>query len=128
MKPNAAGESRRVARERKTVAAMIRVYCRGHHTSRSGLCGDCARLHEYAMGRLDHCPLGTDKPTCVNCPVHCYKPELRERIREVMRYAGPRMLWRHPLLAILHLLDGRRPSPSRPPRKQPGGAAAPGNH
>lgn len=123
-----ANESRRVARERRTVAAMIGVYCRDHHAARDGLCADCARLHAYAMGRLDHCPFGADKPTCVNCPVHCYKPELRERIRDVMRYAGPRMLWRHPVLAVLHLLDGRQPRPGRPSRQQPGGAATPDNH
>jgi hypothetical protein len=35
-------------------------------------------------------------------------------MRTVMRYAGPRMLWRHPLLAVAHLIDGRRPAPPRP--------------
>jgi hypothetical protein len=55
-----------------------------------------------------HCPLIEDKPTCASCPVHCYKPVMRERIRAVMRYAGPRMLRRHPVLAILHLLERRR--------------------
>ena len=28
--------------------------------------------------------------------------------REIMRYAGPRMLFRHPILAIAHQLDGLR--------------------
>jgi hypothetical protein len=31
---------------------------------------------------------------------------MREAVREVMRYAGPRMALRHPILAFLHLLDG----------------------
>ena len=39
------------------------------------------------------------------------------RVREMMRYAGPRMLWRHPVLAIRHLLDGRRPAPDLPARR-----------
>lgn len=112
MVSNSAGASQRVARERKTVVAMIQIYCRGHHASRRGLCGDCAQLQDYAMSRLAHCPFGSEKPTCVNCPVHCYKPSRREQIREVMCYAGPRMLWRHPLLAVRHLLDGRRLAPS----------------
>jgi hypothetical protein len=101
-------KSRRVARERKTVTAMMRIYCRGQHRTRGELCDACTQLHAYAMCRLDRCPFGVEKPTCANCPVHCYKADRREEIRAVMRYAGPRMLWRHPFLAVLHLLDGRR--------------------
>lgn len=97
----------RLERERATVAAMVRLYCRGHHGGRT-LCRDCAALIEYADYRLDRCPFETDKPTCVACPIHCYRAAERERMREVMRYAGPRMLWRHPYLAIRHLLDERR--------------------
>ena len=108
----------RLARERKTVTAMQRIYCRGEHGSSPDLCADCAQLHAYAMCRLDRCPFGADKPTCATCPIHCYKVDRREQIRNVMRYAGPRMLWRHPLLAIRHLLDARRESPALP-RKRP---------
>lgn len=110
--------NRGLERERRTVAAMIRIYCRDRHRTRGELCAECRRLHDYAMGRLDRCPFGEDKPTCAQCPVHCYQPALRERIREVMRYAGPRMLWRHPWLAICHLLEGRKPAPSSVPRKR----------
>jgi len=60
------------------------------------------------MRRLDQCPFQEAKTTCVKCPVHCYKPAMRERIRVVMRYAGPRMLWQHPVLAFYHLFDGLR--------------------
>jgi hypothetical protein len=109
--------NRRLARERRTVVAMIRIYCRDRHRTRGELCAECGRLHDYAMGRLDRCPFAEDKPTCAQCPVHCYQPALRERIRQVMRYAGPRMLWRHPWLAICHLLEGRKPAPSSVPRK-----------
>jgi len=38
---------------------------------------------------------------------------MRERIRSVMRYAGPRMMYRHPLLAFHHLIDGMRKAPSK---------------
>ena len=99
---------RRVARERKTITVMIRLFCRGRHGSQGSLCEECQQLQAYAMCRLDRCPFGAEKPTCTNCPVHCYKPQRREQIREVMRYAGPRMLLRHPLLAIGHLLDSRK--------------------
>lgn len=60
------------------------------------------------MQRIDKCPFCLNKPTCANCPVHCYKKDMREAVREAMRYAGPRMLLRHPILAILHQIDGRR--------------------
>lgn len=105
-------EARRLERERRTVLAMIRLYCRAHHGRRE-LCPDCRALGEYASYRLARCPSGEDKPTCAHCPIHCYAPAKRERIREVMRFAGPRMLWRHPVLALYHLLDQRRkPAPS----------------
>jgi hypothetical protein len=92
---------------------MVRIYCRAHHATRDGLCPECRELLEYAHCRLDRCPFGADKPTCADCPIHCYKPAMRERVKRVMRYAGPRMLARHPILAVLHLLDGRRRAKSR---------------
>ena len=75
------------------------------------LCAECQELLQYALERLDNCPFQEHKTTCENCPVHCYRPEMRERIRAVMRYAGPRMLFRHPLLALLHLWDRARGAP-----------------
>ena len=108
----------RLKRELQTTGAMLRLYCRHHHGAAprdaAGLCAQCAALHVYARQRLAGCPYGPEKPTCVNCPIHCYGKQQREAMRQVMRYAGPRMLWRHPLLAIAHLIDGRRPAPPRP--------------
>ena len=109
---------RRLARERRTIQAMISIYCRDHHHAR-GLCDECASLEVYASRRLDICPYGAEKPTCLKCAVHCYQPRMRDTVREVMRYAGPRMLKRHPVLAITHFMDGRRPVPERPGRHQP---------
>lgn len=108
---------KRIGREQATVTAMIRIFCRGRHATNGGLCPQCAELQAYAMSRLARCPFGQAKPTCANCQIHCYKPHLRERIREVMRYAGPRMLWRHPVLAIRHLLDGRKSALAGSPRE-----------
>ena len=93
---------------------MISLYCRDHHGSRGALCAGCVELLEYASLRLERCPFGAEKPTCVNCPIHCYQPARREQVRQVMRYAGPRMLLRHPVLALFHLIDGRRPAPPIP--------------
>ncbi len=103
-----AASARRARRELKTVGAMIALYCRDHHGTQRELCADCDELLRYAGQRTEHCPLIADKPTCAHCPVHCYKPAMRERIRTVMRYAGPRMMWRHPILTILHLVEGWR--------------------
>ena len=99
----------RMRREHKTIEAVIEIYCRDHHKSaRGSLCGECQSLQAYALQRLDRCPFQETKSTCAKCSVHCYKPDMRRRVREVMVYAGPRMLVYHPILAILHLLDGRR--------------------
>ena len=92
---------------------MIAMYCRDHHGEEvgrdpDGHCPECAELMAYARLRLDKCRYGADKPTCAKCTTHCYKPALRERVREVMRYSGPRMLKRHPVLAVAHLVDGRK--------------------
>ncbi len=107
----------RFRRERKTINAMIGIFCREQHATAGGLCPECAALSAYAGQRLDNCPFGDDKPTCAKCPIHCYKPAAREQIRAVMRYAGPRMLFRRPVLAIFHLLEGRKEPPARPLRK-----------
>ena len=69
------------------------------------LCPQCQSLLAYAHQRLDRCKFGNAKPSCTRCPVHCYKPAMRQQIRQVMRYSGPRMLLHHPILAIKHLWD-----------------------
>jgi len=103
--------SRRLERERRTIAAMIRIYCRDKHAGGAALCQDCQQLMGYASRRLDTCPFGADKPTCVNCTVHCYSRVRREQVRQVMRYAGPRMPRHHPVLTVFHFIDGRRKTP-----------------
>lgn len=72
------------------------------------MCPDCARLMAYARRRLEKCPYGASKPTCANCPIHCYKPAQRQRARDVMRFAGPRMTLRHPFRSLTHLVDKLR--------------------
>jgi hypothetical protein len=104
-------KTNRLARERQTIRLMIELYCQKKHPSeRAGarLCPACHELADYALQRIERCPFKADKPTCAKCTVHCYKPALREQVRQVMRFAGPRMLIYHPLLAIAHLLDDAR--------------------
>jgi hypothetical protein len=104
----------RIARERKTIVAMVALYCRAHHAPAEGLCEECRELLDYASRRLDTCPFHAGKPACNKCAVHCYTRAMRARVVAVMRYAGPRMLWRHPWLAVRHLLDALRPAPPLP--------------
>jgi hypothetical protein len=104
----------RLARELATIRAMVHLYCAHQHGARTGLCAGCDDLMRYSTRRLDRCVFGDDKPTCANCKVHCYHADMRERVRVVMRYAGPRMMWRHPVLAVAHLVDGRREAPELP--------------
>ncbi len=73
-------------------------------------------LFEYASYRLAKCPYGEEKPTCQKCPIHCYTRDKREQMQEVMRFAGPRMLLSHPILAVRHLLDEKKTAP--PPLKK----------
>ncbi|CCN34009.1 conserved hypothetical protein [Vibrio nigripulchritudo POn4] len=97
--------------EFKTVSAMIEIYCKAHH---SQPCTDCHSLESYAETRLDRCPYGENKPTCNCCPIHCYKPEPKEKMRIIMRYSGPRMLLHHPILAIRHIIHEKREVPDLP--------------
>lgn len=108
-------------RELKTISVMLNMYCREHHErAQQGLCAACSALLDYAGRRLARCVFGDAKPTCNHCLVHCYGTDLRERMRQVMRWAGPRMLPRHPVLGWLHLMDGRRPVPRLPEKPRPG--------
>ncbi len=98
----------RIKREKKTVEAMLKIYCQKTHHSQIDLCEDCQTLKKYAHKRLDLCQFGEDKPTCGKCTVHCYKQDQRQKIINIMKFAGPRMFFRHPLAALNHLLDGFR--------------------
>ena len=103
---------KRLEREQRTLDRMLAMYCRAKHNTRGALCTQCERLRAYGVERLRRCPFGGGKPTCFRCPIDCYGSVQRERIREVMRCSGPRMIVRHPLLAVLHLLDGFRSRPA----------------
>lgn len=117
----------RRARELKIIEAMVRMYCHGHRHERGApLCSDCGDLLDYARRRLERCVFGDAKPTCANCVVHCYKADMREHIRVVMRWAGPRMMLRHPIMAIAHFISERRPAPKLPAKPAKSGRDAAG--
>lgn len=96
-------------REKYVVSEMIALYCKcKHHTKNNILCDECRELKEYAMLRSNKCPFMETKTFCSNCKVHCYKPQMREKIKEVMRFSGPRMIFHHPVLAVSHLIESKK--------------------
>lgn len=97
------GVNKKLSSKKKTIEIMVRIYCRDHHDSSGELCDECSEFLVYSHGRLDNCPLGSEKCPCSKCEVHCYKPQMRQKAQEVMRYAGPRMMKKYPVSAIRHL-------------------------
>lgn len=100
-------ESKR-EREKRTVSLMIRIYCKKKHGTKKGLCPECEALDAYARTRSEKCPFMETKTFCSNCKVHCYKADMREKIRAVMRFSGPRMIFSHPIMAIRHVIESQK--------------------
>ncbi|KJR40967.1 hypothetical protein MCHI_003126 [Candidatus Magnetoovum chiemensis] len=99
----------RIENEKKGVSIMIKIYCAKHHKPpKDQLCSDCKELLIYANKRLTHCPYQNYKGAGSKCSIHCYNQTMREKIKTVMRYAGPRMYFKTPILALLHGLIGFR--------------------
>jgi len=89
--------------EKKTVKTMINIYCSAHHKQNNVMCPDCQSIFEYAESRIDKCQFKSQNLVCSKCKVHCYRTEMREKIKEIMRYSGPIMIWKHPLLVVRYL-------------------------
>ena len=99
----------RIKREKKTIDKMVHVYCKGKHDTKGNqLCDDCKEFLSYAHMRLDKCPFQEEKSTCGKCLVHCYRPDMKEKAKKIMRYSGPRLIYRNPILALHHVFDGRK--------------------
>ena len=118
----------RLRREFRTLEHMTGIYCSDHHgTGTNSPCEECRDFLAYAEQRLLKCPYGQEKPTCAKCPIHCYKRVQKEQARVIMRYAGPRMMLRHPWLSLLHLVDKlRRVEHPMDTRRRLRGSATPG--
>lgn len=111
VKRNAKGAEKNEAKreqEKRIVALMIRIYCRKNHGTKETLCPECQELLDYASWRSDKCPFMDTKTFCSNCCVHCYKPDMREKIRAVMRFSGPRMMFHHPVMAVRHVVESKK--------------------
>ena len=94
-------------KEQTVVREMIAMYCRHHHGGKE-LCTECRELADYAVARSEHCPFMETKTFCSNCTVHCYSPAMREKIRAVMRWSGPRMIFHHPGMAVWHVVTSMK--------------------
>lgn len=94
--------------EKQVVSQMITIYCKKQHKTIGVLCSECQQLDTYAKIRSDKCPFMETKTFCSNCKVHCYKPEMREKIKAVMRFSGPRMIFYHPVTAVRHLIETKK--------------------
>lgn len=100
-------------KERQLIPVMIKNYCKGKHkderkeqgVANKEVCAECRKLTEYALLRLDKCPFKADKKFCSFCKIHCYKPEMREKIKSVMKHSGARLLFSHPVFAISHVMQ-----------------------
>ncbi|MCX8151258.1 MAG: nitrous oxide-stimulated promoter family protein [Candidatus Bathyarchaeota archaeon] len=105
-------QHKRIKREKRTIDVMTHIYCKSHHGTNDVLCSECADFLAYAFRRLDKCPFQEKKSTCGKCTIHCYCADMKEKVKKVMRYSGPRMLIHHPILALHHLWDGRTKPPT----------------
>ena len=100
--------SKRIEREKCTVGIMVKMYCAHNHDSKDSICNECTKLIEYANERINRCVFQYDKPVCSECQIHCYRQDMRDKIKTVMRFSGPRMMFHHPILGIRHLIDKHR--------------------
>ncbi len=97
--------SNRIEREKRTVGIIIKMYCDHNHDKVGTLCNECDELTEFANERINRCIFQNDKPVCSECQIHCYHHDMREKIKTVMQFTGPRMIYLHPILGIRHLID-----------------------
>jgi hypothetical protein len=74
-------------REVSIINKFISVYCRSKHDGNGVLCRSCRELHDYTLTRLDACPYDP-KPPCKQCPTHCFKSDMRARMKDVMSFSG----------------------------------------
>ena len=93
---------KKINEEKIIVKMMINYYCKKHHSPKKTLCIDCTKLEEYAFLKLNKCFYGENKPVCSECKIHCYSASMRKKIKSIMRYSGPRMIYIHPVAALKH--------------------------
>lgn len=88
-------------KEKKIVKEMILLYCKKKH--KKNLCNECNEVLQYAYKRITNCPFTKEKTFCSNCKSPCYNSKMKEKIKTIMKFSVPRMLFYHPILVIKHL-------------------------
>ena len=78
--------------------------------SQADCVAECAALDSLCHGRgVEQVPVYGDQDLLLQLlSVHCYKPDMREKIREIMRFSGPRMIFHHPMTAITHVIETKK--------------------
>jgi hypothetical protein len=89
--------------QEKLVKEMILLYCNKNHNTKNELCESCSELFGYVQKRLKYCPYGDKKPVCFNCKIHCYRKEYKDRIKDVMKFSGPKIMFHNPIAGIKYL-------------------------
>ena len=92
----------KIEQDKQTIRLMVGLYCR-HRLPVREIPEEDEQLIDYAEQRLTHCRYGEMKPACKHCATHCYKPDMQEKVREVMRWTGPRMIFFSPKVAFRHI-------------------------
>jgi hypothetical protein len=99
----------------RLIGKFVEVYCAGKHGAverdplalpddlgELRICRECAAFLEYAVTKRLNCPLEAEKPSCKHCRIHCYDRARREKMREIMSYAGRRLMLRGRLDYVWH--------------------------
>ena len=114
-----------IEEEYQTLQVMVGMYCpHYHHDEQADVqagdagCEECQALLAYARRRIEKCSLRDDKPPCSKCLIHCYKSAMREKVREVMRFAGPRMALHHPVRAVKHVIQSFKHRAPKDPKAE----------
>lgn len=92
-------------REKKVITEMVKLYCRKNHKN-GELCDECNEVLNYSIKRIDNCKFMETKTFCSNCKSPCYSLKMKEKIKQIMKFSGPRMLLYHPILVIYHIISG----------------------
>jgi len=100
-------DKNRLIREKKTIEAMVKLFCKKKHNT-VNICTNCNEVLNYALTRIEKCVFGEKKPVCNLCKIHCYNKENKSKIKKIMRFSGPRMIFYHPYYAIMHLIDKKK--------------------
>lgn len=95
----------KIEKEKKIIKLMIEIYSKGHDKKILEQNNEMLELLNYAWQRLDKCPFKDEKKFCSKCSIHCYQPEMRKKVKEVMKYSGPRLVFKHPILLIKHVFQ-----------------------